>query len=70
MVCGVKDIPIVLEGFCRGGPLDGKVLRHPINFYPMGTHQGLFCGQYVYAITRDWIWMEVDRSKVEGGLLE
>lgn len=60
---------MILEGFCRGGPLHGQILRHPLNFYPMGTHNGHFCGQYVFAITREWIWME-NEHRVSGGALE
>jgi hypothetical protein len=60
----------VFSGICRGGPLNGQTLRHPLNFFPMSVH-GAVCGKYVYAFTGDWLWCEEPGlAKLKGGFLE
>jgi hypothetical protein len=59
----------VFEGMCRGGPMNGMLLRHPIHFYPMSLDGAPF-GQYLFAINSEWIWVEKDYRKTQGGLLE
>jgi hypothetical protein len=60
----------VFEGYCRGGPINGVYLRHPVNFIGYRKNDGVFYGQYVYAMTCEWIWMQADYQKMSGGLLE
>src|SRR5262245_4141299 len=59
----------MFEGYCRGGPINGKFLRHPMNFFPMSIN-GVMCGQYTFAFTHDWLWTEIDTGPIGYGILE